>query len=87
LDAALSEPGEALGRLGGIALLGFAMTSWPEPAALSVVRAILAYNALATAYLVYIGFAGSSVGILLWPAVAVHLLFTMLLTTSRFAPG
>jgi hypothetical protein len=27
----LSEPGQALGRLTGIALLGFALTSWPDP--------------------------------------------------------
>jgi hypothetical protein len=29
--AELSEPGLALGRLTGIALLGFALTSWPAP--------------------------------------------------------
>jgi hypothetical protein len=47
----LSEPGQALGRLGGIALLGFALTSWPDPSARSVARAMLVYNLLATIYL------------------------------------
>jgi hypothetical protein len=79
LGGELSEPGEALGRLTGIALLGFALTSWPDPSAHSVARAMLAYNLLATLYLCYLGIAGKPVGVLLWPAVALHLLFTVLL--------
>lgn len=79
----LSEPGQALGRLTGIALLGFALTSWPDPSAPSVTRAMLAYNLFATIYLVYLGIAGKSVGVLLWPAVALHLLFTVLLAAER----
>jgi hypothetical protein len=82
----LSEPGQALGRLAGIALLGFALTSWPDPSAQSVSRAMLAYNLLATIYLGYLGIAGKSVGVLLWPAVALHLLFTALLAAERVAP-
>ena len=81
----LSEPGQALGRLTGIALLGFALTSWPDPSARSVTRAMLAYNLLATIYLGYLGIAGKSVGVLLWPAVALHLLFTVLLAAERVA--
>src|SRR5713226_3528302 len=68
----LSEPGQAVGRLGGIALLGLALTAWPAPPARSVARAMLAYNLLATIYLGYLGLAGKSVGVLLWPAVALH---------------
>lgn len=79
----LSEPGQAVGRLGGIALLGLALTAWPAPPAQSVARAMLAYNLLATIYLGYLGLAGKSVGILLWPAVAMHLLFTLLLAAER----
>ena len=40
---------------------------------------MLAYNLLATLYLCYLGIAGKPVGMLLWPAVALHLLFTVLL--------
>jgi hypothetical protein len=83
--AELSEPGQALGRLAGIALLGLALTSWPGPSARSVTRAMLAYNLLATLYLGYLGMVGQSVGMLLWPAVALHLLFTVLLATERVA--
>jgi hypothetical protein len=84
LGAELSEPGQALGRLGGIALLGFAMTSWPEPVP-SVARALLAYNVFATAYLCWLGFTGSSIGILLWPAIAVHVLLALFLASCRAA--
>jgi hypothetical protein len=81
----LSEPGQALGRLTGIALLGFALTSWPDPSARSITRATLTYNLLATIYLSYLGIIGNSVGVLLWPAVALHLFFTVLLAAERMA--
>jgi hypothetical protein len=85
LGAELSEPGQALGRLTGIALLGFALTCWPAPSAPSVTRAMLTYNLLATLYLSYLGIEGPSVGLLLWPAVAMHLLFTVLLAVECMA--
>jgi hypothetical protein len=81
----LSEPGQALGRLTGIVLLGFALTSWPEPSAWSVTRAMLTYNLLATVYLGYLGIMGKTVGMLLWPAVALHVLLTVLLAAGRVA--
>src|SRR5258708_37268276 len=70
LGGELAEPGPALGRLAGIALLGFA--SWPDPSAWSVTRAMLAYNLLATVYLVYLGIMGKTARVLLWPAVPLH---------------
>ena len=85
LGGELSEPGQALGRLGGIALFGLALTSWPDPSARSVGRAMLTYNLLATVYLGYLGIMGKLVGVLLWPAVALHLLFTVLLAAERVA--
>jgi len=85
LGGELSEPGQALGRLTGIALLGFALASWPHPAAPSVTRAILTYNLLATIYLSYLGIAAKTVGILLWPAVALHVLLTVLLAAESMA--
>src|SRR5262245_60699634 len=70
--AAFSDAGEALGRLTGIVLLGFALTAWPAPAAvgpsLSVLRALLIYNVLATIYLAYLGLTSTLTGILFWPA-------------------
>ena len=81
----LSEPGQALGRLTGIALLGFALTSWPDPSARSVARAMLAYNLLASIYLCYLGIMGKTVGMLLWPAVALHVFLTVLLAAGPVA--
>jgi hypothetical protein len=80
--AELSEPGQALGRLTGIVLLGFALTSWPAPSARPVTRAMLVYNLLATIYLGYLGIAGNLVGVLLWPAVALHVLLTVSLAAE-----
>jgi hypothetical protein len=84
LGAELSEPGRALGRLTGIALLAFAAACWPEPAA-KAIRAMFVYNLLATLYLSYLGIEGTSVGFLLWPAVVLHLLLTALLATNHLA--
>jgi len=80
--AELSEPGQALGRLTGIVLLGFALTAWPDPSARSVTRALLAYNLIAMLYLCYLGVAGILVGMLLWPAVAVHSVLSILLGSA-----
>jgi|SRR5262245_27278479 len=83
LGAELSDLGQALGRLSGIALLGTALPAWPAPAAAgspaSAIRALLIYNVLATIYLAYLGLAGQFVGILLWPAVVLHALLGILL--------
>ena len=87
--AELSAAGQALGRLAGIALLGFTLASWPAAAAAShsasAVRALLIYNLLATIYLGYLGLAGQLVGILLWPAVALHVVLSILLGRAWLA--
>jgi hypothetical protein len=87
-DAELSDAGQALGRLTGIALLGFALVTWPPPAQESqppaAVRALLIYNLLAAIYLAYVGLAGHLVGVLLWPAVALHAIFSIVLARARF---
>ncbi len=66
----------SLGRVAGFALLALGLAVWPgrnhadvAPAAL---RAMLTYNSLTTLYLLYLGFAGESLGPLLWPAVFLH---------------
>ncbi|CAN7417682.1 hypothetical protein LJR231_002673 [Phyllobacterium sp. LjRoot231] len=81
----LSESGQALGRLSGIVLLGFALTSWPDPSARPISRAMIIYNLLATVYLCYLGVMGITAGLLLWPAVALHLCLTVLLAAERMA--
>jgi hypothetical protein len=39
---------------------------------------VLTYSALVSLYLVYLGFTGGLIGILLWPVVALHLVLTAL---------
>jgi hypothetical protein len=84
-DADLSDAGRALGRLGGIALVGTGLAAWSPPAPnhpAARVRALFVYNLLATLYLGYLGIDGHLVGILLWPAVALHAVFS-----AALAPG
>ena len=87
--AEFSAAGEALGRLTGIALLGFALTTWPAPAvkscSLSAQSALLVYNVLATIYLAYLGLTSNLAGILFWPAVGLHLVLTALLAWASAA--
>ena len=52
-----------------------------ESAALA---AILTYNLLVTMYLISLGFVGELVGILLWPAIAIHAVLTLLFAYVRF---
>jgi hypothetical protein len=40
---------------------------------------MLTYSALVTLYLGYLGLAGGLTGVLLWPAVALHVILTALL--------
>lgn len=86
--AELSDVGQAMGRLTGIAMIGAGLAAWPAPTAgqvATIVRALTIYNLLATIYLSYLGFVGHLVGILLWPAVALHLLLSVLLGRAWLA--
>jgi hypothetical protein len=81
LDAELSDAGQALGRLGGIALVGAGLGTWSPPKAshpAANIRALFVYNLLAMLYLGYLGIEGHMVGILLWPAVVLHATFVIL---------
>ena len=77
----LSAPGEAIGRLAGIALLSLAVACWPmvTKQQASDLRGLLAYNLLATIFFLSVGIDGHSVGVLLWPVVALHLVLTVLI--------
>ena len=62
-------------RVAGIALIGLAVACWPGKALIGM----LIYSAAVTLYLAYVGFVGIFAGILLWPAVILHLILTALL--------
>jgi hypothetical protein len=88
LGEVVSGAGMALGRVAGFALLSLGLACWPDRESsrsnTPALRALLTYNLLATLYLAYLGLGGQSVGNLLWPAVAVHVLLTLLLARAWF---
>ena len=65
-------------RVAGIALIALGVACWPGPPRVGM----LIYGAAVTLYLAYLGFAGVSTGILLWPAVVLHVILTALLTRA-----
>jgi len=62
-------------RVAGIALIALGVACWPG----TPLAGMLTYSAVVTLYLGYVGFAGGSGGILLWPAVAGHAVLTLVL--------
>jgi hypothetical protein len=65
-------------RVAGIALIGLGIACWPgTPRA-----GMLTYSAAVTLYLAYLGITGSSTGLLLWPAVILHVILTVLLARA-----
>ncbi len=64
-----------MARVAGIALISLSVACWPGTPLIGM----LTYSAAVTLYLAYVGFAGGISGILLWPAVIVHVILTALL--------
>ena len=62
-------------RVSGIALVALAIACWPGPP----LAGMLAYSTLVALYLSYLGSSGELVGVLLWPAVAIHVALSLLL--------
>src|SRR5512139_2617524 len=67
-------------RVAGIALIALGVACWPGPPRVGM----LTYSAAVTLYLAYVGFAGGLTGILLWPAVVLHVILTFLLARAWF---
>jgi hypothetical protein len=67
-----------IARVAGIALMALGIACWPGTPLLGM----LTYSAAITLYLAYLGFAGRLSGILLWPAVVLHVILTALLTRA-----
>jgi hypothetical protein len=81
--AATTPSGLAVARLAGFALLALGIGCWPGRASASradrAVRGLLTYNALATIFLTYVVVRGSLHGVLLWPAIVLHAILSLLL--------
>ena len=72
-------------RVAGIALISLGLAclprserGWPG----TPLVGMLTYSAAVTLYLAYVGFAGDLTGILLWPAVVLHVILTALLARA-----
>ena len=64
-----------IARVTGIALIALGVACWPG----TPLVGMLTYSAAVTLYLAYVGLAGGVAGILLWPAVVLHVILTALL--------
>jgi hypothetical protein len=87
LGAELTGVSVPVARVTGIALVALAVACWPGATALC---GMLTYSMLATAFLAYVGIRSKWVGPLLWPAVVLHVVLTILLSRAwlmRPKPG
>jgi hypothetical protein len=70
-------------RVAGIALTALGVACWPGTPRVGM----LTYSAAVALYLAYVGVKGGSPGVLLWPAVVLHVILTALLVRDvRDAP-
>jgi hypothetical protein len=79
----LNSAGEATGRISGLVMLCLAAGCWPRAAEIGRYQALVplvALSWLATAFLLITGLIGANLGLLLWPAAALHLILAVLLT-------
>jgi hypothetical protein len=71
-----------IGRVAGIALLSLGLGCWMgrhEEYGGWALFAMLTYNLFVTIYLAFVGLSTEFVGVLLWPAAALHAALTVLL--------
>jgi hypothetical protein len=78
LGAELSGMAVTVARVAGIALIGLGVACWPGLPRIGM----LIYSAAVTLYLAYVGVSSGSTGLLLWPAVVLHVILTLLLALS-----
>ena len=84
--AEISGAAIAVGRVAGIGLLALGLAGWPGAGdAARPRRALLIYNVLIALYLLLLGIRGEWVGRLLWPAVVLHAVLTVLLARAWLA--
>ena len=76
-----AEVGAADRSRAGLALIALGVACWP----VTPLVGMLTYSAAVTLYLAYVGFAGGLSGILLWPAVILHMILTALLIRASIS--
>ncbi|SFI88853.1 hypothetical protein [Planctomicrobium piriforme] len=85
LGSELSGLPVTIGRLTGISLLSLGFACWPgKSQARGAAFGMATYGVLVTLYLTWLGIRGEWFGPLLWPAVGVHTVLTVLLLRELF---
>jgi hypothetical protein len=80
LGAELTGVAIPVARVLGIALIALGVACWP----CTPLCGMLTYSAAVTLFLAWLGIGGHWVGPLLWPAVALHAILTLLLARAWF---
>jgi hypothetical protein len=80
-DAEIAGAGVSMSRVAGISLIALGVACWPDHNTRRAFLAMSTYSLLATLYLAWVG-VNDRVGILLWPAVAVHAGLSVLLVRA-----
>jgi hypothetical protein len=68
-------------RVAGIALVALGVACWPGPP----LTGMLTYSTVVALYLAYLGFAAGLAGVLLWPAVGLHVILSVFLGRAWLA--
>jgi hypothetical protein len=81
LGERLTDVAVPVARVAGLALIALGIACWPG----SPLAGMMAYSATVTLYLAYLGLTGEFAGVLLWPAVALHAVLSILLARPWLA--
>ncbi len=80
----LNAAGAATGRISGLVMLCLAAGCWPraDGGEAYALAPLMTLSWLAAAFLIVTGLMGTTVGMFLWPAAALHLILAVLLTRA-----
>jgi hypothetical protein len=84
--ADIADIGVVTSRFAGLALIALGVACGPFEAASRALYGMLTYGSLATLGLLYLALSGKWNGPLLWPAVVLHAVLTLLLARAWFKP-
>lgn len=84
LGAEVAGIGVVISRVAGISLIALGVACWPDDARTGPLRGMLTYTTLVALYLMCLGIGREWAGILLWPAVVVHVILAALLLHAAF---
>ena len=82
--ADIADIGDVTSRFAGLALIALGVACGPFESASRALYGMLTYTSLATLGLLYLALCGKWNGPLLWPAVVLHAVLTLLLARDWF---